>query len=151
MVLSKMKMHKEDELLLGVLSCYKPGKHFLLLDYDELKPIDIVRDIRKLQFRYNLPIMFLLRTSRGHYSAVCFKGMSFRKMMTILLDSKCCHNFKLFTYKDKQSCLRVTKKPDKKSSDIKTVATVEAVQGLYDDMKLRRDFFRLLSMAGKEW
>lgn len=81
-------------------SLLKNGKHFIIIDYDNLSFKDIVLDCYNLQIFFKLPTMRIFRVKKGYYRAVCFKFLSFEKLMTILLRSKCPKWFCYFSFMD---------------------------------------------------
>lgn len=91
------------------------SKHIILLDYDKITIQEILDQIQKLRRKHRLPAFYIFRTSKGKYSAMCFKVVSWRTYRTILYHTDCCVNFRFYTDGKKAGTLRIDEKPNKRS------------------------------------
>lgn len=73
------------------------NKHILMLDYDDLDFKEIVKDVKRLQRKYDLPTFYIFISSRRRrikYHAYCFTPLTFQELLQIVFDSKADFGFK---------------------------------------------------------
>ena len=59
-------------------------KHMLLWDFDYLNLDDIIESLEKVQQDYNLPSIYVIKSSPDSYHAYCFMSRSFRETINII-------------------------------------------------------------------
>lgn len=80
---------KKVQLRYGLCSkIFGTDNHILLWDFDEVSMHYIETELLGLQIRYNLPMIFIFRSSLHHYHAYCFTCRSFKETIGILADTK---------------------------------------------------------------
>lgn len=111
------KLHdvREDEIRTGITSNVG-NKHIPIIDYDDLPIDEIKKDLIGIRRKYRLSSFYIFRTSRGRYTALCFKPVSWKSYRWILFTANCCVNFRHYTIKCKKGTMRIDPKPDKKSN-----------------------------------
>jgi len=74
----------------GVYSSLPDGRHILMWDFDDVPLRTVELELRKVQFSYNLPNIYILNTGKkNHYIAYCFKRCTFEEAREIL--ARCHH------------------------------------------------------------
>lgn len=65
----------------------REDKHILLWDFDNSKLVNIVKTLKRLQIKYKLPAIFLVKSSPFSYHAYSFTARPFREVIHILSDT----------------------------------------------------------------
>lgn len=63
-------------------------KHMLLWDFDNEKLDSIIQELLRMMIKYELPSIYILRTSISGYHAYCFASRTFREIIHILSDTR---------------------------------------------------------------
>lgn len=79
---------KSTEFRNGVCSRkYNSDKHMLLWDFDESDFSNIINELHRLQAKYKLPTIYILRSSENHYHAYSFTERDLQEVIHILSDT----------------------------------------------------------------
>lgn len=62
--------------------------HMLLWDFDKTEKYLIMRELQRIQTKYKLPTILILKSSENHYHAYCFANRSFKEVINILSDTQ---------------------------------------------------------------
>jgi len=103
-------MHYEK--VVGVNSRVKGGGHILMWDFDNQDAKTVVKELARIQRKYNLPPIYILETNPNKgYIAYCFKRVSYQEMIKILADTNgICPTFLRMTAWRMHATLRVSPK-----------------------------------------
>ena len=72
----------------GVCSMvYAEDKHMLLWDFDHISLRKLTGNLEFIQQKYNLPCIYIIKTSISGYHAYCFTKEKLRKVIHILSDT----------------------------------------------------------------
>lgn len=73
----------------GICSQKSDGEdsHMLLWDFDNEKLSDIVKELRRVMLKFELPKVYILQSSPSGYHAYCFAKRTFRDIIIILANT----------------------------------------------------------------
>lgn len=66
---------------------YGTNKHILLWDFDHVSLKKLCENLSFLQYKYELPKIYILKTSISGYHAYCFKSYDLKDVIHILSDT----------------------------------------------------------------
>lgn len=76
-----------SRLVDGVNSLTSEGKHILMWDFDEIDSLDVVGALSRVQKRYRLANITVLKSSKRSYHAYCFQSHTWPDTLRILADT----------------------------------------------------------------
>lgn len=122
----------------GICSKESNGEnHMLLWDFDNENFEIILRDLKHVMHKHNLPKIYILKTSQTGYHAYCFTKRSFRETIIILAETSCIdfYYFKLGIIRGYYT-LRFSGRKDGKPVLIKTIPSVYPEEMSHIDMTI---------------
>lgn len=79
----------KTEKVKGVNSKIDDEHHILMLDFDGVEDLnDLLQDLRRIQYKYKLPDIYVVESSPNNYQAYCFKKLTWREAIHIATDCK---------------------------------------------------------------
>ena len=75
--------------VMGVNSNLSEGDHILMWDFDETNLDNVVKSLHQVQFKYDLPNIYVLETKEGeNFIAYCFKRVTLRTAVEIIASTR---------------------------------------------------------------
>lgn len=144
-------------LKVGITTNVSANEHLIFLDYDNQKLEEIIKNLKFLQKKFMLPDFYIFKSSRGKYNAICFVVVHWRRYKSILANSSCDPNFRFYTYRAKKGTLRIAKKQEKKTSNVRLTHIVErksikarTFKGcLKEECLIKNKFFEVLNYENR--
>jgi hypothetical protein len=104
-----------DRFAIGIdsTSFCENGKQILMLDYDDKKLKDVIKDCKKLQKKYDLPKMYIYQSSvhkTPHHNVFCFTPLDFEEHSIIVFDADVDFRYKEMFLINGFQTLRITAK-----------------------------------------
>ena len=132
-------------------SIYTKNKQFLhipLMDFDNYNLSELIKHLRhfKMRNKPRLSNIYILKTSRNHYSAMCFTPLKWMKYKQLLFHVNVDPNFRYYTIKRKEATLRLSPKHDKENSTLKIVHTIKSVNNSLELTELKDSVFKLVGI-----
>ncbi len=131
-------MFSETQTLEGVTSLIpnSNGKHFLMWDLENCTKEEAEKTLLDVQFKHNLPDVFIVSDKERSYRAWCYKLVDFRTFLKILLDTDYVDwNFFYYTVKRRKATLRVSNKKNRKKQQLVSVLESYSVSILDDELE----------------
>lgn len=66
----------------------EPARHITIWDFDEASYNDIVRSLKRVQRKYNMPTIYIVTSSVNHYHAYSFTSRTLKDVIHILSDTE---------------------------------------------------------------
>ena len=139
----KVYLRDTKEIVLGVVSQVSPRRHIPMLDYDRTPLLKIREELKKVIKKFSLSSFYILKTSRGHYHAICFSKVPFKTFLKIMEETSGDRKHYYYTKRVGKATLRISKK-DKPSSVVSLVDVVRSERK--EDEKLRDQYFNIVNM-----
>jgi hypothetical protein len=138
------------DILIGVLSSSgNNGYQMPMIDYDYFNPINdagLFVMIDKLR----LPDIYVFKTSRKKYMAICFKNIKRKDYFNMLFYINCCVEFRYCTIMvNRKATIRFTKKWYKKSSQLQLKYIIHSQYSYSENKKLKDEFFKVINYESK--
>ena len=101
--------------VVGIDSNLKNGNHFLMIDYDDkLNLGGLVKEINRLQFKFDLNAAHIVESSENHYNVFFFEeDLDYFDALRIIHDTPCCKSFKSARMHYDEMTLRLSPKVNK--------------------------------------
>ena len=100
--------------VVGIDSNLKNGNHFLMVDYDDKLDLGgLVKEINRLQFKFDLNAAHIVESSENHYNVFFFEeDLDYFDALRIIHDTPCCKSFKSARMHYDEMTLRLSPKID---------------------------------------
>jgi len=137
----KLHRAKKADINVGISSRITARRHIILLDLDRMSIHELRNRVRRIKNMYRLAHFYVLKSSRGHYHAVCFQLVPFSMLLRIMKQLGDRRHYG-YTKMRAHATLRISRKSAKKSSRIRFIQKIKGTDR--ENVKLKNQYFSLL-------